>query len=161
MVVCLVYTILLCPTVFPAGILQPPFYHKYFPKSLNFGGIGVVIGHEIMHGFDNRGHQFDHQGNINNWLDPESSMNFHQRALCIVSKCILKGIIKGFDFMYVLRYKQSQKHSYLSSRIWVLCNRTKKPGRMCFLFLRAIWKLRGGRSGIVLEWFEHSGRKHC
>ena len=55
--------------MFPAGILQPPFYHKYFPKALNFGGIGVVIGHEITHGFDDKGKQFDEQGNINQWWE--------------------------------------------------------------------------------------------
>lgn len=50
--------------MFPAGILQPPFYHRYFPKSLNYGGIGVVIGHEITHGFDDKGRLFDKYGNL-------------------------------------------------------------------------------------------------
>ena len=72
--------------VFPAGILQPPFYHKYFPKAMNFGGIGVVIGHEITHGFDDKGKQFDEQGNINQWWDEDSSTSFRDKAQCIISK---------------------------------------------------------------------------
>ena len=72
--------------MFPAGILQPPFYHKYFPKALNFGGIGVVIGHEITHGFDDKGKQFDEQGNINQWWDTSSSTSFRDKAMCIINQ---------------------------------------------------------------------------
>ena len=72
--------------MFPAGILQPPFYHKYFPKALNFGGIGVVIGHEITHGFDDKGKQFDEQGNINQWWDSSSSTSFRDKAMCIINQ---------------------------------------------------------------------------
>ena len=72
--------------MFPAGILQPPFYHKYFPKALNFGGIGVVIGHEITHGFDDKGKQFDEQGNINQWWD--SSSIFKKSILLEIPKKI-------------------------------------------------------------------------
>jgi len=72
--------------MFPAGILQPPFYHKFFPKSLNFGGIGVVIGHEITHGFDDKGKQFDEQGNINQWWDEKSSTSFRDKAQCIINQ---------------------------------------------------------------------------
>ena len=53
---------LLHDLVFPAGILQPFFYAKHFPKSLNYGGIGVVIGHEITHGFDDQGRQRNSDG---------------------------------------------------------------------------------------------------
>lgn len=72
--------------MFPAGILQPPFYHKFFPKALNYGGIGVVIGHEITHGFDDKGKQFDAQGNINQWWDSDSSTSFKKKAQCIIDQ---------------------------------------------------------------------------
>ncbi|BES92051.1 Peptidase family M13 [Nesidiocoris tenuis] len=72
--------------MFPAGILQPPFYHRYFPKSLNYGGIGVVIGHEITHGFDDKGRLFDRNGNLHRWWREEAVNQFHDRAQCIIDQ---------------------------------------------------------------------------
>ncbi|XP_044765942.1 neprilysin-4 [Coccinella septempunctata] len=72
--------------MFPAGILQPPFYHKHFPKALNFGGIGVVIGHEITHGFDDKGRLFDQHGNLDYWWKEPSVLEFHTRAQCIIDQ---------------------------------------------------------------------------
>ena len=70
----------------PAGILQPPFYHPMFPRALNYGGIGVVIGHEITHGFDDQGRQFDLLGNLQPWWSDDSVSNFHDRTQCIIGK---------------------------------------------------------------------------
>ncbi|XP_023930213.1 neprilysin isoform X2 [Lingula anatina] len=72
--------------MFPAGILQPPFYSKTFPKSLNYGGIGMVIGHEITHGFDDRGRQFDKDGNLVQWWDQTVVDNFKKKTLCIIQQ---------------------------------------------------------------------------
>ncbi|XP_012139304.2 neprilysin-1 [Megachile rotundata] len=72
--------------VFPAGILQPLFYSQHFPKSLNYGGIGVVIGHEITHGFDDKGRQFDKDGNMMQWWNDATVRAFRQRAQCIVDQ---------------------------------------------------------------------------
>uniref|UniRef100_A0A915PRS5 Uncharacterized protein n=1 Tax=Setaria digitata TaxID=48799 RepID=A0A915PRS5_9BILA len=69
--------------IFPAGILQPVFYHKNFPRSMNFGGIGVVIGHEITHGFDDRGRLYDKYGNIRQWWDNATIEKFESKAKCI------------------------------------------------------------------------------
>ena len=63
--------------VFPAGILQPLFYSSQFPKSLNYGGIGVVIGHEITHGFDDKGRQFDKDGNLKQWWNNATVQVLH------------------------------------------------------------------------------------
>lgn len=72
--------------MFPAGILQPPFYHRYFPRALNYGGIGVVIGHELTHGFDDKGRLFDHNGDIHKWWTDKAINGFHNRAKCLVAQ---------------------------------------------------------------------------
>jgi putative endopeptidase len=69
--------------VFPAGILQPPFFEASADDALNYGGIGAVIGHEMTHGFDDEGSQYDAQGNLRNWWTPQDMKNFKDRAACI------------------------------------------------------------------------------
>ena len=68
---------------FPAGILQPPFFDNAMDDAVNFGGIGMVIGHELTHGFDDEGRQFDAQGNLHDWWTPEDAKEFNERAACI------------------------------------------------------------------------------
>lgn len=72
--------------MFPAGILQPPFYHRHFPKSMNYGGIGVVIGHELTHGFDDKGRLFDLDGNLQRWWSDAAIDGFHKSAKCLVAQ---------------------------------------------------------------------------
>jgi putative endopeptidase len=69
--------------VFPAGILQPPFYDPKADDAVNYGGMGAVIGHEITHGFDDHGSQFDGKGNLKNWWSEEDLKNFKGRAACV------------------------------------------------------------------------------
>uniref|UniRef100_A0A8C1VE93 Neprilysin n=1 Tax=Cyprinus carpio TaxID=7962 RepID=A0A8C1VE93_CYPCA len=72
--------------VFPAGILQPPFFGKGQPWSLNYGGIGMVIGHEITHGFDDNGRNFDKDGHLKDWWTSSSTKKFHELSKCIVDQ---------------------------------------------------------------------------
>jgi putative endopeptidase len=69
--------------VFPAGILQPPFYDPKADDAVNYGGMGAVIGHEITHGFDDHGSKFDGHGNLKDWWTPEDQKNFKERAACV------------------------------------------------------------------------------
>ncbi len=72
--------------VFPAGILQPPFFNADADDAINYGGIGAVIAHEITHGFDDRGRQYDAEGNLRDWWTPESAAKFKERADKIVKQ---------------------------------------------------------------------------
>ena len=72
--------------VFPAGILQPPFFDKSMDDSVNFGGIGLVIGHELTHGFDDQGRKFDPQGNLHDWWTERDGKEFEKRAGCVADE---------------------------------------------------------------------------
>jgi putative endopeptidase len=71
---------------FPAGILQPPFFDPSKDPAVNFGGIGVVIGHEMTHGFDDQGSKFDGNGNLREWYSPEDRKQFVARTDCEVKE---------------------------------------------------------------------------
>jgi putative endopeptidase len=72
--------------VFPAGILQPPFFYANADDAVNYGGIGAVIGHEMTHGFDDQGRQFDADGNLRDWWSPQSAAEFKKRSQAIVNQ---------------------------------------------------------------------------
>jgi len=71
---------------FPAGILQPPFFDRTEDDAVNFGGIGVVIGHELTHGFDDQGSKFDADGNFSNWWTPADREEFDKRTGCVADE---------------------------------------------------------------------------
>jgi putative endopeptidase len=68
---------------FPAGILQPPFFELSQIDAVNFGGVGMVIGHEIIHGYDDQGRKFDKDGNLKDWWTPADAANYDERGKCI------------------------------------------------------------------------------
>ena len=72
--------------VFPAGILQPPFFSAKASIAVNLGGMGMVVAHELTHGFDDQGSQFDGKGNLRNWWTPRVSKRFEERTQCVVKQ---------------------------------------------------------------------------
>jgi len=71
---------------FPAGILQPPFFEASMIDAVNYGAIGAVIGHEIIHGYDDQGRKFDDKGNLKDWWTPEDAANYEKRDKCITDE---------------------------------------------------------------------------
>jgi putative endopeptidase len=80
------YNPLLNEIVFPAGILRPPAFDVHAADAVNYGAIGVVIGHEISHGFDDEGAQFDAAGRLANWWTPEDLEKFRARGQCVIDQ---------------------------------------------------------------------------
>jgi len=81
--------------VFPAAILQPPFFNAQADAAVNFGGIGAVIGHEMSHGFDDSGAQFDADGNLVDWWTPEDKANFEKATKTLAAQYDKYEPVKG------------------------------------------------------------------
>jgi endothelin-converting enzyme/putative endopeptidase len=71
---------------FPAGILQPPFYSNNADDAVNYGAIGVVVGHELTHGFDDEGRKFDADGNLKDWWQPADAQQYEQLSGCLADE---------------------------------------------------------------------------
>jgi putative endopeptidase len=80
------YNPLMNEIVFPAGILQPPFFNPNADDGINYGGIGAVIGHEMTHGFDDQGRQYDAVGNLRDWWSPASAEAYKKRAQAVIDQ---------------------------------------------------------------------------
>jgi len=81
--------------VFPAGILQDPFFNDQFPDCMNYGGIGMVQGHELTHGFDNQGRDYDGDGVLEDWWLPQTSEKFDAKVQCMINQYSNFQIIPG------------------------------------------------------------------
>jgi putative endopeptidase len=77
----------------PAGIIQPPFFDGVADPGVNFGGIGVVVGHELTHGFDDLGSEFDEKGNVHEWQTPDDRKNFAEKASCEIAEYSQFGVM--------------------------------------------------------------------
>ncbi len=89
------YSPLMNEIVFPAAILQPPFFNMAADDAVNYGGIGAVIGHEISHGFDDKGSKYDGDGNLRNWWTAEDRTEFEARAKLLVDQYASYSPVEG------------------------------------------------------------------
>jgi putative endopeptidase len=90
------YNPLMNEIVFPAAILQPPFFNVHADDAVNYGGIVAVIGHEISHGFDDRGSQYDADGNLHDWFTPQDHEKFKAKTRALVAQYNLYEPVAGF-----------------------------------------------------------------
>ncbi|KAF4519816.1 hypothetical protein B566_EDAN006830 [Ephemera danica] len=111
--------------IFPLGILRHPMFNLEYPMYLNFANIGIVIGHEITHGFDNHGKKYDKNGNMTNWFTEEMTAKFRERATCFAeqySEFPLEMVGKNVDGNETLGDNicdnAGLRHSWLAYQEW-------------------------------------------
>ena len=111
--------------MFPAGILQPPFFHREYPKAMNFGAMGMVMGHELTHGFDDSGRKFDGDGVMHEWWAPEVAAKFETQAQCVVKTYSALEVQPGVNLKGELTLGENiadfggLKQAFLAYKAWV------------------------------------------
>ena len=133
---------------FPAAILQPPFYNPDADDAVNYGAIGVVIGHEMTHGFDDQGRQFDKDGNMNNWWTDADAEAFKAKT---------EVLVKQFDAIEVLPAKDGQPALHANGALCLGENIADQGG------LRVAWtayqnSLEGGEHPAPIDGFTDAQR---
>jgi putative endopeptidase len=108
--------------IFPAGILQPPFFNLDADEAVNYGAIGMVIGHEMTHGFDNRGRQFDKDGNLRDWWTKDDTKAFEDRAAMLIDQYnhLEVSVVQQYHLMPTNCLSQVKKHPSLSMVLLIL-----------------------------------------
>lgn len=137
--------------VFPAGILQPPFFSIDYPKAMNFGAMGMVMGHELTHGFDDEGRKFDGQGLLTDWWATEAVERFETAAACVDSQYDAFEVQPGLHLNGELTLGENiadlggSRTAYRAYRKWVAENgeETAVPGltgdQLFFVALGQAW----------------------
>lgn len=114
--------------VFPAGIMQAPFFDQGFPKSMNYGSLGMVIGHEITHGFDDEGRKYAPTGELKEWWEPEASERFEEVAQCVTDQYSSFEVLDGVNVQGELTLGENiadlggLKVSHQAYKSWVEAN---------------------------------------
>ncbi|KAG1662541.1 Neprilysin-1 [Nymphon striatum] len=145
---------------FPAGILQPPLYSQFYSRVLNYGGIGVVIGHEITHGFDDKGRQFDEEGNLNEWWQNDVVEKFENQTFCFIDQYD-NYVVKQVNGLRTVGENIADnggvKQSFLAYKKWVQKNGDEQllPGlgltnyQLFFLNYAQVWCGSGRTEAMV------------
>jgi len=128
--------------LFPAGILQPPFFNPNADDAINYGGIGAIIGHEMTHGFDDSGRKYDGQGNLREWWTPADAAAYNARATCVE---------KQFDNFVAVKGENGQPDLHQTGKL-VLGESIADLGGMTIAY-RAFKKTPEGMSTTKIDGF--------